>query len=173
MADAMTPIGAIGSAVDRLVGGVMFHSEHADLCWYMGLDELARENEDGYMHDSKCLRKLHRLAIEHIGITLPEGTQSRSGLLDQYANESRWKVGLNTRKRALERILTDMVEWEEGTCAVLRESHKVLLEDGDATLAKEVRRIIMDTEDELAGYRSELARFQSVNWDLELAMWPR
>ena len=169
----VTSIEALGSAVDRLVGGVMFHSEHADLCWYMGLEGLAKENEDGYRHDSKCLRRLHRLAIEHLGMTPPEGQQKRSGLLDQYAKESRWNVTPNTRKRMLEKALTDMVEWEDGTCAVLREAHKSLFENGDAAIAKEVRRILMDTEDELAGYRKELARFQSVNWDLELAMWPR
>ena len=169
----MTPSEALGSVVDRLVGGVMFHSEHADLCWYMGLDVLAKENEAGYRHDSKCMRRLHRLAIAHLGTTPPEGQQKRSGLLDQYAKESRWNVTPNTRKRMLEKALTDMVEWESGTCAVLREAYGVLFDAGHMTIANEVERILADTEDELAGYRAELARFQSVNWDLELAMWTK
>ena len=78
----------------------------------------------------------------------------------------------NVRKRTLEKILTDMVEWEEGTCAVLRDSHACLFECGEMTIADAVAHILRDTEDELSGYRVELARFQSVNWDLELAMWP-
>lgn len=164
---------AIGSAVDRLVGGVMFHSEHADLCWYMGLDALAKENESGYSHDSKALRRLHRLCVRHLGTFAPEGAQKRSGYLDPYVGETRWKVSQNVRKRTLEKVLNEMVEWEEGTCAVLRESYSCLLGCGEMTLSNEVGRILADTEDELSGYRDELTRFQSVNWDLELAMWPR
>lgn len=164
---------ALGSVADRLVGGMMFHSEHADLCWHMGFERLARENEDGYSHDSKCLRKVRRLGIRHLGILLPEGEQRRSGLLGQFSGERCWDVGTNRRRQALERVLTDMVAWEEGTCEVLRDAHECVLTCGDMSIANAVGRMLADTEAELSEYRNELARSRSSNWDLGLAMFER
>lgn len=149
----------------------MFHSEHADLCRLMGFHGLAEENEDGYAHDSKCLRKVHRIGIDHTGALLPEGRQERSHVLDAYQRHASWDIDADMRRHALECVLDDMVEWEEGTCDVLRRAHACLLDRGEATLAKCVRRILEDTEEELALYRHEHSRFESVNWDLELAMW--
>ena len=37
----------LGTVCDRLVGGLMFHSEHADLFAYLGIEWLAEAHEDG------------------------------------------------------------------------------------------------------------------------------
>ena len=157
---------ALATVSDRLVGGVMHHSDHADLCWHMGLEEVARMNEAGYRHDSKCLRRVRKAAIRNLGSPLPESRQDRSHLLDAHRREPWWELGPQARQDALRTALGNMAEWEEGTCAVLRRAHESLLARGQATLSDLVWEILADTEGELAGIREACALCETCGWDV-------
>ena len=78
----MGAVDVVGTVTDRLVGGMMFHSEHADLCRWLGVMWLAKAHEDGYAHDARCLRKLRRMCVDRMGTFPPEGRQERGHALD-------------------------------------------------------------------------------------------
>lgn len=156
----------IGTVCDRLVGGVMFHLEHADLCEWLGIGWLSELHRDGYEHDSTCLRKIRRLCVRHLGTFVPEGRQGRGHLLDAYKQVKRWDLKDDVRKAALHDAMHDWVEWEDGTVTVLTSACNRLSDAGCLLLSDRVRKIANDTSAELAHARDLLCEMEAVCWDM-------
>lgn len=162
----MSATDILGSVSDRLVGGMMFHSDHADLCRWLGVGWLADLHEEGYEHDSRCLRMVHRLGIRFCGVMVPDGRQSRSRSLDAYRQTKRWDVKCDVRESALSDAMHDWVDWENGTATMLNSAYRRLHDSGETKVALKVRRIATDTEGELAHARDLLTEMEAVRWDM-------
>lgn len=162
----MSAVDVMGSVSDRLVGGLMFHSEHADLCRWLGIEWLANVHEDGFLHDSSCLRRMRRLALRHTGCMAPEGRQDRSHALDAFRGTQRWCVKGDVREAALCDAMHDWCDWEEGTVTVLTSAVNRLESCGELLLADKVRAVAKDTSRELAEARDMLVEMESVNWEM-------
>lgn len=166
----MAAADVLGTVADRLVGGMMFHSDHADLCKWLGVMWLARHHENGYLHDSGCLRRVHRKGIEILGVMVPDGRQQRTHALDAFRSTARWNVKPDVRESALCDAMHDWCDWEHGTVELFGSSYRRLFDMGETSLAKMVMHAARDTEKELAGARSMLAEMEAVKWDMSHIM---
>lgn len=162
----MTAADIMGTVCDRLVGGVMFHLEHADLCEWAGVPWLYELHRDGYEHDSKCLRKMRHLCVHHLGTFATEGRQERSHLLDAYKQTKKWELKADIRKTVIHDAMRDWVDWEDGTVTVLTSACKRLSDAGFLLLSDKVRDVIKDTSNELAEARELLSQMDAVCWDM-------
>lgn len=162
----MAAIDILGSVADRLVGGMMFHSDHADLCMWLGVRWLSKEHEDGYEHDAGCLRKVHILGIRYCGLMVPDGRQTRSHGLDAYRQCKRWDIKPDVRETALRDAMNDWIDWEDGTAKAMSSSYRRLFDCGETVVAKKVMGIAKDTEKELSHARDLLCEMESVKWDM-------
>lgn len=156
----------LGTVCDRLVGGVMFHLDHADLCGWLGVEWLEELHREGYEHDSACLRRMRRLCVRHLGTFATEGRQDRSHLLDAYRQVRRWEAKPDVRKAALRDAMRDWVDWEDGTVTVLTSACKRLSDAGCLLLSDKVRDIAKETSRELAHARDLLCEMEAVDWDM-------
>lgn len=156
----------LGTVCDRLVGGVMFHLEHADLCEWLDVPWLAKLHRDGYEHDSACLHRMRTLSIDHLGTFVTEGRQDRSHLLDAYRQTMRWDVANDVRMAALRDAMHEWVDWENGTVTVLTSACKRLSDGGYLLLSDKVRKVAKETSEELAEARDLMTRMQAVDWDM-------
>ena len=156
----------LGTVCDRLVGGVMFHLEHSDLCEWLNVPWLADLHKEGYEHDSACLQKMRRLSVDQLGTFVTEGRQDRSHLLDAYRQTMRWDVTQDVRKATLRDAMQEWIDWESGTVTVLTGACKRLSDGGYLLLSDKVRKIVRDTSDELAEARRLMTEMQSVDWDM-------
>lgn len=156
----------IGAVCDRLVGGVMFHSEHADLCHYAGVDGLAKLHEDGFVHDSRCLRKMRRLCIRHLGVPAPEGRQDRTHALDAHRSTKRWDLSPDVAAATVKDAMHAWVDWESGTVTVLTSACARLMDAGELLLADKVKSMAKETSRELAHARDLMCEMESVGWDM-------
>lgn len=162
----MTAADTMGTVCDRLVGGTMFHLEHADLCEWIGVPWLYDLHKEGYEHDSTCLRKMRRACVRHLGTFAPEGRQDRSHLLDAYRQARKWDVKPDVRMSVLNDAMHDWVDWEDGTVTILTSACKRLSDAGCLLLSDKVRAIVKDTSDELAEARELLVQMEAVGWDM-------
>lgn len=162
----MSAVDVMGSVSDRLVGGLMFHSEHADLCRWLGIDWLADLHEEGFLHDSSCLRRMRRLALRHTGCMVPEGRQERGHALDAFRGTQRWCVKMDVRETALCDAMHDWCDWEDGTVTVLTSAVNRLESCGELLLADKVRAVAKDTSRELAEARDLMVEMKAVDWDM-------
>ena len=162
----MTAADIMGTVCDRLVGGVMFHLEHADLCEWAGVPWLRDVHREGYEHDSECLRKMRHLCVHHLGTFATEGRQERSHLLDAYKQTRAWDLKPDVRKTVIHDAMHDWVDWEDGTVTVLTSSCKRLSDAGFLLLSDKVRKVAKETSEELAEARSLLREMESVDFDM-------
>ena len=162
----MTAADMIGTVCDRLVGGTMFHLEHADLCEWIGVPWLYALHREGYEHDSACLRRMRRACVRHLGTFATEGRQERSHMLDAYRQAKRWETKLDVRTTALSDAMYDWVDWEDGTVTILTSASKRLSDAGYLLLSDKVRDMAEDTSRELAEARELLMQMESVDWDM-------
>lgn len=162
----MAAIDVLGNVSDRLVGGMMFHSDHADLCRFIGVEWLVSQHEDGYQHDSKCLRKVHMSAIANLGVMVTDGRQERSHALDAYRKESSWTIAQDVACKALKDSMVDWIEWERGTATMMASAYRRLWDGGELSLANLVRKIAEDTEEELAHARLLMREMDNACWDM-------
>ena len=162
----MASIDVMGSVCDRLVGGLMFHSEHADICHTVGVEWLARLHEEGFEHDSGCMREMRRLAIRHLGMPVPEGRQDRTHSLDAYRGSKCWDLSPDVRLQAIKSAMHEWIDWESGTVTVLTSAYGRLGDSGELLLADKVKRVVKDTSRELANAREILVEMESVGWDM-------
>lgn len=156
----------LGTVCDRLVGGTMFHLEHADLCRWLGVEWLAREHEGGHDHDTACLKKMRALCIRHLGTFVPEGRQERGHLLDAYRQQHSWEAKLDVREAALRDAMTDWVDWESGTATLLASASSRLADMGELLLSDAVRKVAKDTSRELARARQLMMEMDAAGWDI-------
>ena len=162
----MAAVDVLGTVADRLVGGMMFHSDHADLCSWLGVRWLSELHEDGYLHDSKCLRRVHRDGITFLGLLVPDGRQQRSHALDAHMGRTRWCVQHDDIVPAIRLAMEDWCDWEDGTAKAMNAAYRRLFDCGETAVACRVKAIARDTEEELAEARGILAEMEAVCWDL-------
>lgn len=140
----MDELTAMGTVCDRLTGGLMFHSDHADLMTFLGLGGFAHLHEDGYRHDSRSLRRMRTECIRRVGKIPQQGNQSKGNALSKVIAYSRRELSANDRYRLTNESLKAWSEWEHGTSKVLTESLGVL----DGQLWKMVDKLARGAEDE-------------------------
>lgn len=156
----------MGAVCDRLVGGLMFHSEHADLCRYAGVVWLAELHEEGFWHDTKCMREVKRACVRNLGVPVPEGRQDRSHALDAYRGTKRWDLKPDVTKSIVCDAMHAWVDWEAGTVTVLANATARLESSGELLLADMVRKVAKDTRRELAEARDLMCEMESTCWDM-------
>ena len=140
----MDELTAMGTVADRLVGGMMFHSDHADLNRFLGLDAFAGLHEDGFLDDSRSLRKVRKKCVLHLGRIPQQGKQERGKDLEKVMAYRSSDLSANDRYRLTVSSLEAWERWERGTAEVFSEASNAL----DGTLWKLVKRLQMGAEKE-------------------------
>ena len=162
----MAATDVLGTVCDRLVGGMMFHSDHADLCRLMGFENLAKLHDDGFLHDSKAHSRVRRMALRHTGLVVPNGRQDRTHTLDRWHGVKRMDVSCEQRRDAIRDAMCDWCEWEESAAATYNAAYRRMLDCGHMALARLMEELATDTEDELAHARQMSVEMAASGWDM-------
>ena len=156
----MTELEALGMVSDRLVGGIMFHSEHADLMHMLGLGWKAHEK--GFIDDSKALRRVRRMSVRHLGAVPPQGRQERRD--DRMEGVTRQNIGPQSTQRLIRASITEWRDWEEGTASTFNEASAHLT--GNSCLWEMVRELQAGAERERCEAEELLREMESCSYDL-------
>ena len=166
-------IEAVGKVCDRLIGGMMFHSDHADVMALIGMSGLHRLHEDGFMDDSKSLRKVREACVRYLGMLPPSGAQSKTKTLDGMVGRDRFNIGQSEVQRLVRSSMQEWVEWESGTVKCFRNAAD---EVGDcASLWHLLTKLQKATEKELSKAKETMREMESCGYDMchVLEMQPR
>lgn len=156
----------VGAACDVLVGGMMFHSDHADLCRLLGIEWLARLHDDGYAHDAVAYRKLRRKAIAQTCEIPTYGRHGRTTTLDRWRGMTADEVDTDGRVTALRQAMDEWCSWERTASEEYGECHSRLLSHGYVDLADEMRHLAIDTEREHAEACALRREMRACGWDM-------
>ena len=162
----MAAIDVLGEVADRLVRGMMFHSDHADLMCFMGMKGLKRYHECGYHDDAKTFRKVHRLGVKHCGMLVPNGDQDSDEPLRRYLGHSQRELEPKDKRDALMTSMQAWCEYEEETVKVYSRAARDLWGMGEATLWSKVFGLQRHAEQELATARKLHAEMEACGYDM-------
>lgn len=156
----------MAEVADRLVGGMMLHSDHADLMCFLGFKGLKRYHEKGYHDDAMAFRKVHRKAIEWTGILVPNGDQRSPEDLTPFMNYDRMTLDDEAKRNALEGAMQSWHDWEQETVKVYSRAARDLMGMGEAEMWKKVFKLQRKAERELNSVRKLICEMKSCNWDM-------
>jgi hypothetical protein len=150
----------------RLVGGMMLHSDHADLMAFLGLRGFKRYHERGYHDDAMAFRKIHRATIKYTNMMVPQVDQEGSDELSPYMNYDRMTLDSEAKRNALEGAMASWEEWEQGTVQTYSRAARDLQALGEAKLWKKVYELQCKAEKELAMLRKLTCDMKTCGWDM-------
>lgn len=153
----MDELTAVSMVADRLVGGMMTHSDHADAMRFLGLDGFARMHEKGFKDDSHALRKVRRTCIDVLGKMPHQGNQSRTQTLDRLMQYESSQLSANDRYRTVTTLLEEWVEWERTTAETFESASEHLT----GRMWRLVNRLQVGAEGEHAEARRLLAEIRA------------
>lgn len=154
----------LGRASDTLVGGMMFHSDHADLMRLLGLMGFARLHEDGYRSDSKAYRKVRAMCVDHGRMLCPSGNQSRGKSLDALKGKRSDQINAQDRRQLLKNSFEEWANWEADASSTYAEVAKGL--DGDEVARHKVLKMQRSAERELVEAKRILDEMSACGWDI-------
>jgi len=160
----MTHAEALGAVSDRLVGGMMFHSEHADLMRMLGITWLAKLHERGFKDDSKAYRKARTLCIRHCGTVAPSGNPPQPDALSQLNGHVKGDIRALDVQRMVKASMQEWRKWESGTAKAMASAADELTDS--AVLWDEVRSMQSDVEDELAMLEEIMCEMDQCSYDV-------
>lgn len=162
----MSANSVIGAACDTLVGGMMFHSDHADLCRLLGVEWLACLHDDGYLHDAKSHMRVRRKAIMQTCEIPARGRQERAATLDRWSVVSAEEVDVDARVSALRQSMDEWCSWEREAAATYAGAYSHMLTYDRVDLADEMRRLARDAEREHSEACAIRREMRACGWDM-------
>ena len=166
----MSAVDVYGQIADRLVGGMMFHDDHATLMEFLGYQGLKRVHESGYLSDSADLRRVQRYCVSHLGQIAPRGGQKRVPVLDPLMGMRRGDIDDDTRLNKLRSSMDAWVDWETETKKVYERAWESLMRTNDTSAMRLVEHLIANVDDELSMAVELRLGLQASGWDMPYAM---
>lgn len=132
------------------VTGLMYHFQFADIFYFLGLDNLGKDQECRYHEESKSLRKNHHFVLKHHNkIIVPRRTEGVDLIPSSWAKYSTNDIDKSTRKTQVVSILENWASWELRTKDLYTEMYLKATEQHAVADACRLKEMILSVEDEL------------------------
>lgn len=132
------------------VTGLMYHFQFADMFYFLGLENLGKDQECHYHEESNSLRKNHCFVLEHHGKVLVHKHAEGVDLIpNAWSKHTVSDVDKATRKSQVAGIFESWMSWETETKELYTEMYFNAKEQHAFADACRIKEMILDVEDEL------------------------
>ena len=159
----------LGAVCDRLVGGMMFHSDNADLCMLLGFKRLRKLHEEGYASDSRAHRKVRTMCLRMTNELPAQGRQERGRILDRWRSKSRVDIPHDERIATLKEAVRDWADWERDTAEIYDDAAKRLWDMGECHMSHVIAKMARSASEEMATACDLMCRLEACGWDATIA----
>lgn len=132
------------------VTGIMYHFQFADMFYFLGLDNLGKDQECHYLEESDSLRKNHCFVLRHHNRVLIRNHAEGVDLIP--SAWSRYTVGdvdKSTRKSQVANIFESWMNWELKTKELYTEMYHNAKDQRALVDACRIKEMILAVEKEL------------------------
>ena len=149
----------------------MYHFQFADMFYFLGLDNLGKDQECHYYDESTTLRKNHCFVRKHHNKILTQRHAEGVELIPSaWAKYSIGDVDKNTRKNQVMSIFETWMNWEVRTKDFYTEMYHKLQDQNAIVDACRVHEMILDVEDELARIHECVNKLKMHDYALEVML---
>lgn len=163
----MKPSEIFGRISTRQVEGMMLHDQMADAFAFLTLPGFEKLHEKQYHSESAEMRCLHRYYINHMDMLMADGRPDDPRALPKsWAGYTRQQVTTDTKRKAVREMMERWVSWETETRGIYQECYMHLTDCGEIAAACEVKRLLLDVDEELCRAKELHLRLEAVMYDM-------
>lgn len=150
---------------ERLLAGVMFHSDMANYFGFLNLHGFEKMHEYHFFEEAAELREVERYFIEHFNALIPFGQPERAAVIPEYwHNHTRSEVSADAKRRSVRDGIAKWIEWETESKALYAKYYAGLCDIGEIAAAKKVGDLICGVDEELKHAQSLALTLEGVSY---------
>ena len=139
-----------GKICSHQVTGLMYHFQFADMFYFLGLDNLGKDQECHYREESNSLRENHCFVLKHHGKILTQKHAEGVDLIpSSWIKYTANDVDKSTRKSQVMAIFDSWMNWELKTKELYTEMYDEATNQHALVDACRIKDMIQDVEEEL------------------------
>lgn len=153
----------------KMVEGLMFHSQLCDFFCFLGLKGYSKCQKYHYFEESCNYKKLGNYYLTHYGkIILEEGFNNPKVIPENWVKYTRADVNTATRKNSVQSGFEKWVNWETDVKKTYEMLYDELIGLGEVAAGAEVKKYIEDVDEELANATQKWLELRATDWDISL-----
>ena len=157
-----------GKICSHQVTGLMYHFQFADMFYFLGLENLGKEQECHYREESDSLRKNHCFVLKHHNkIAIHRHAEGVDLIPSAWAKYNMGDVDKSTRKNQVMTIFETWMRWETQTKELYTEMYNKAKEKHATVDACRIKEMILDVEDELVRISSCINKLKMCDYSVE------
>lgn len=151
----------------HMIEGIMTHAQLADYYNFLGLKGYSKCHEYHFLSENFNFRKLSWYYLKHFNKLIPELPNDNPNIIPStWFKYLRQDVDANTRKTALQGGVEKWVTWEYNTKAFYQNMYNELINMREVAAAEELKKYIIDVDDELAHAQQRHLEDSSIDFDI-------
>ncbi len=153
--------------LNRMLQGMMFHSENCDYFAFLGFDGYEKLHKVQFLEESMCYRMTKSWFVKYSDLLVPDGGLiiQEAVLPDSWYNLSRKSVDSDNKGELVKTALENWNEWESGTIDIVNQCYLQLMDMGRIDLISIVLNIADDRTNELKFINDLYLEAKSVNFN--------
>ena len=151
---------------NRMLKGLMYHAQWADMFAFIGLNAYANKQNDNYYHESSKLRELHCAALRLCGKLIKDSGEFVNEIPENWYDAKQTDVDPSTIKQATKGVLNKWLEWEKETKTFYEEQYKILFENNKIEESRCVKHLIRDVQEEIERVTAKILELKAVDYDM-------
>ena len=151
----------------HMIEGVMIHAQMADYYSFLGLKGYSKCHEYHFISENSNFRKLSWYYLKHFNKLIPEMPNNNPNVIPTaWFKYKRQEVDTSTRKTAIQGGIEKWVNWEYNTKMFYQNMYKELINLNEIAAACEIKKYIMDVDEELAHAQQKHLEDKSIDYDI-------
>lgn len=151
----------------HMIEGVMIHAQMADYYNFLGLKGYSKCHEYHFLSENFNFRKLSWYYLKHFNKLIPELPNDNPHVVPTaWYKYTRPDVDANTRKSGIQAGIERWVTWEHNTKVFYQNMYKELINLNEIAAANEIKKYIVDVDEELAHAQQKHLENKSIDFDI-------
>ena len=152
---------------ERMVEGLMFHSQMSDYFYFLGLEGYSKCHKFHYFEENANYRKISKYYLTRYNKIIQERPFSNPNVIpSDWYNYSRQDVIDQVRKASIKAGFEKWVKWEQETKKIYEEYYRELFKINEEASMLELGKYISDVDKELAEAENKLLTLTADNFDI-------
>lgn len=163
----MKPCEIMSRISTHQIEGMMLHDQMADAFAFLALPGFEHLHTKQFEDESREMRAFHNYYITRMGMLMSEGRPEDPHVLPRsWVGYTRQQVTTDSKRKGVREMMERWVRWETETRQLYQESVAQLTECGEIAAACEVKRLLMEVDEELCRAQEMHLRLESVMYDM-------
>lgn len=163
----MAAIEILSRIAERMLKGIMIHSQFADYYGFLGLEGYQKCHTYRYFDESKSYRDLSDFCLKHCNKILTEPSFDNPRIIpEDWKQYYRQQVNSEVRLSAIKVGIDKWIEWELETKKLYEQCYNSLISENEISIAFEIEKLIKEVSIELINAEQEKIELEIINYDM-------